>query len=56
MKKIFTIVAAALLFACAANAQTYANLGYDLGITDLSKSDNILRKQNMLTFTLGYIF
>ena len=31
-------------------------LGYDLGITDLSKSDNILRKQNMLTFTLGYIF
>ena len=31
-------------------------LGYDLGITDIDKSDTILRKQNMLTFTLGYIF
>lgn len=32
MKKIFTIVAAALLFACAANAQTYFNLGYGYGM------------------------
>lgn len=31
-------------------------LGYDLGITDIDKSDLTLRKQNMLTFTLGYIF
>ena len=31
-------------------------LGYDLGITDIDKSDSVLRKQSMLTFTLGYIF
>lgn len=31
-------------------------LGYDLGITDIDHSDSILRKQSMLTFTLGYIF
>lgn len=31
-------------------------LGYDLGITDIDHSELSLRKQSMLTFTLGYIF
>ena len=35
MKKIFTIIAAALLFACAANAQTYFNLGYGYGMNKI---------------------
>ena len=31
-------------------------IGYDLGLNDLNKSDNVKYKQNLLTFTLGYIF
>lgn len=31
-------------------------IGYDFGLTDLQKSDDICYKQNMLTFSLGYIF
>ncbi|MBQ0025495.1 MAG: PorT family protein [Bacteroidales bacterium] len=31
-------------------------IGYDLGLSDLDKSDNITYKQNLLTFSLGYIF
>ena len=31
-------------------------IGYDLGLTDLNKSDNVSYKQDLLTFSLGYIF
>lgn len=31
-------------------------VGYDLGLNDLNKSDNVSYKQNLLTFTLGYMF
>lgn len=31
-------------------------IGYDLGLTDLNKSDNVNYKQDLLTFSLGYIF
>ena len=31
-------------------------LGYDLGLTDLNKAEKIGYKQNVLTFSLGYIF
>lgn len=31
-------------------------VGYDLGLTDLNKADNVTYKQNLLTFSLGYIF
>lgn len=50
MKKIFTIVAATILFAASANAQTYFNLGYGLGFdkttfgsmeTDATQSNSI---------------
>ena len=31
-------------------------VGYDLGLLDLNKAEKIVYKQNMLTFSLGYIF
>lgn len=31
-------------------------IGYDLGLVDLNKSENVSYKQNLLTFSLGYIF
>lgn len=31
-------------------------IGYDLGLTDLNKADNVSYKQNLLTFSLAYIF
>lgn len=31
-------------------------VGYDLGLTDLNKSENVSYKQNLLNFSIGYIF
>ena len=31
-------------------------IGYDLGLNDLNKADKVSYKQNLLTFSLGYIF
>ncbi len=31
-------------------------IGYDLGLTDLNKSDKVSYKQNLLTFSIGYMF
>lgn len=31
-------------------------IGYDFGLTDLNKSDKVSYKQNLITFSLGYIF
>ena len=47
--------------ASAAAALEWANvirlkIGYDLGLVDLNKSDNIVEKQNALVFSLGYMF
>lgn len=31
-------------------------VGYDLGLNDLNKSDKVCYKQNLLTFSIGYMF
>ena len=65
MKKLFALAAALLLFvgvsASAAFAMEVAEafrikVGYDYGLIDLNTSDQVKEKENVVNFSVAYMF